>query len=68
MKYYLQARNGNHSRWETIGTYKSLDKASQACIQKMKQKRGSAGYEWYKTRVVDEKYIRVYPPQKKSGQ
>lgn len=64
MKFFLQSKNGNYTGWETIGVYKDFRKGSQACEQKMKQKRGSSGYEWYKTRLVDENYIRVYPPQK----
>lgn len=66
-KYILQTKNGNHSSWNSIGSYKKLDQAIKTCEQKCKQKRHATGTFWYKTRVVLEinsEFVRVYPPQK----
>lgn len=60
--YYVQGKNGTHDEWKTISTTKDVEKAHQSCAQKMKQKRRSVGFEWYKTRVailVDGKFQKV---------
>ena len=60
--YFIQGKNGNSEEWKTISTTKDLKKASQSCVQRMKQKRGKVGFEWYKTRVavqVDGKFQKV---------
>jgi len=67
-KYCLQTKNGHLSGWRDHHSYDDIKSAAQACEQIFKNYRGKGSTKWYKTRVIDENGIRVYPPQKKPGE
>jgi hypothetical protein len=60
--YRVQGKNGVWSGWTTKRKCRSLPAAIQKAQSLYKKLRGRQGTTWYKTRVVNEAGVRVYPP------